>query len=63
MDDLTSGLWKAAVFGVIVTVVGCRKGFLTSGGAEGVGRSTTEAVVLASVLIFLADYFLTAFMF
>jgi len=63
LEDLTSGLWKAAVFGVIVTVVGCRKGFLTSGGAEGVGRATTEAVVSASVLILVADYFLTAMMY
>ncbi len=62
-EDLTSGLWKSATFGVIITVIGCRKGFLTAGGAEGVGRSTTQAVVLASVLILVADYFLTAFMF
>lgn len=63
LEDFTSGLWKAAVFGVIITVVGCRKGFLTAGGAEGVGRATTQAVVAASVLILVADYFLTAMMY
>ncbi len=63
MEDFTSGLWKAAVFGIIITVVGCRKGFMTAGGAEGVGRATTQAVVAASVLILIADYFLTAMMY
>lgn len=62
-DDLWNGLMKAAVFGIIIAVVGCRKGFTTSGGAEGVGRSTTQAVVISSVTILVADYFLTALMF
>lgn len=61
--DLWNGLSKAAVFGIIIAVVGCRKGFLTGGGAEGVGRSTTQAVVISSVTILIADYFLTALMF
>lgn len=62
-EDLWNGIVKAACFGVIIAVVGCRKGFLTQGGAEGVGRSTTQAVVVASVTILIADYFLTALMF
>jgi len=62
-EDLWNGIQKAAVFGIIIAVVGCRKGFLTSGGAEGVGHSTTQAVVIASVSILVADYFLTALMF
>jgi len=62
-EDLWNGIVKAACFGVIIAVIGCRKGLLTSGGAEGVGRSTTQAVVLASVSILIADYFLTALMF
>lgn len=62
-EDLWNGLVKAAVFGIIIAVVGCRKGFLTEGGAEGVGRSTTQAVVVSSVTILIADYFLTALMF
>lgn len=62
LDDLYNGLVKASVFGVILTLVGCYKGFYTTGGAEGVGRSTTESVVLASVLILASDYVLTSLM-
>lgn len=58
-DDVTSGLIKAAVFGLIVAVVGCQKGYFTRGGAEGVGRATTRAVVLASIAILISDFFLT----
>jgi len=58
-DDVTSGLIKAAVFGLIVAIVGCQKGYYTRGGAEGVGRSTTRAVVLASIAILISDFFLT----
>ena len=63
LDDIYHGLTKAAFFGLILSVVGCHKGFSTTGGAEGVGRATTEAVVLASVSILISDYFLTAIMF
>lgn len=63
LNDLYNGLVKAAVFGLILSLVGCYKGFNTKGGAEGVGRATTEAVVLASISILIADYFLTALMF
>jgi phospholipid/cholesterol/gamma-HCH transport system permease protein len=63
LDDLTSGLIKAAVFGLLISVVGCEKGFYTTGGAEGVGRSTTRAVVLGSVAVLVADFFLTKVLF
>ncbi|MDD2671253.1 MAG: ABC transporter permease [Syntrophales bacterium] len=63
LNDLYNGLVKAACFGLILSLVGCYKGFNTRGGAEGVGRATTEAVVLASISILVADYFLTAIMF
>jgi phospholipid/cholesterol/gamma-HCH transport system permease protein len=63
MGDLGNGLIKAAVFGVILALVGCYKGFFTKGGAEGVGRATTEAVVLSSVMILVSDYMMTAIMF
>jgi len=63
VDDLYNGLIKAAFFGLILTLVGCYKGFYTRGGAEGVGKSTTQSVVLASVLILMFDYVLTALMF
>ncbi len=62
-EDLWNGLVKAVVFGIVIAVVGCRKGYLTDGGAEGVGRATTEAVVISSVTILIADYFLTALMY
>jgi len=58
-DDVTSGLIKAAVFGLIISVVGCQKGYYTRGGAEGVGQATTKAVVLASIAILISDFFLT----
>jgi len=63
LDDLYNGLIKAAFFGLIFTWVGCYKGFYTRGGAEGVGKATTEAVVLGSILILMFDYVLTALMF
>ncbi len=62
-NDITVGLIKAAVFGMIIALVGCHMGFYTSGGAEGVGRATTRAVVGASILILISNYFLTALMF
>jgi phospholipid/cholesterol/gamma-HCH transport system permease protein len=62
LEDIYNGLIKAAVFGVILTLVGCYKGFTTTGGAEGVGRATTQSVVLSSVLILASDYVLTALM-
>jgi phospholipid/cholesterol/gamma-HCH transport system permease protein len=63
LGDIYNGLVKAACFGLILSLVGCYKGFNTRGGAEGVGRATTEAVVLASISILISDYFLTAIMF
>jgi phospholipid/cholesterol/gamma-HCH transport system permease protein len=61
--DLINGMVKACVFGGILTMVGCYKGFYASGGARGVGLATTQSVVTSSVLILVADYFLTAMMF
>ena len=54
--DLFGGLLKAGIFGGIISIVGCYHGFRTTGGAEGVGLSTTRAVVYSSVLILIADY-------
>ena len=62
-QDISNGLIKAAVFGVIMSVICCFKGFYTQGGAAGVGRATTEAVVASSVSILVADYVLTSLMF
>ncbi|HUP59103.1 MAG TPA: ABC transporter permease [Thermoanaerobaculia bacterium] len=63
LTDLWSGLIKAAVFGLILTLTGCVRGYHTTGGAEGVGRSTTNAVVSASLIILLSDFFLTKVLF
>jgi phospholipid/cholesterol/gamma-HCH transport system permease protein len=63
LSDLMTGLTKATFFGLILATVGCYKGYTTSGGAEGVGKSTTGSVVISSVSILIADYFLTAIMY
>lgn len=55
-DDIAGGLFKAFVFGMIIGTVGCYKGFYTKGGAAGVGRATTSAVVVSSVAILVANY-------
>jgi phospholipid/cholesterol/gamma-HCH transport system permease protein len=63
LNDLVSGLIKAAAFGFLLAVIGCQQGFYTTGGAEGVGRSTTAAVVVASIAILISDFFLTRLLF
>ena len=63
LDDIYNGLPKAACFGVILGVISCYKGFNTKGGAQGVGRATTEAVVMSSITILVSDYVLTSLMF
>ena len=57
--DVTSGLVKAAVFGFLLSLMGCYHGYHAGRGARGVGRATTDAVVSASVLILAANYALT----
>jgi len=61
--DLTAGLLKAAIFGLIISTIGCYQGFNTQGGAEGVGRATTGAVVVASVLILISNYLMATVLF
>jgi phospholipid/cholesterol/gamma-HCH transport system permease protein len=63
VGDVTSGLYKAAIFGFIVALMGCYQGYNSGRGAQGVGRATTNAVVSASVLIFAANYLLTELFF
>lgn len=58
MDDIMTGFWKSLSFGIVVTWVAAYKGFHVGHGAEGVARATTQAVVLASVLILVWDYFM-----
>ena len=62
-EDIFGGLLKAMVFGMIIATVSCYKGFNTEGGAEGVGKATTGAVVVSSMLILISDYFMTAMLF
>lgn len=62
-SNIIEGLFKSAIFAFILSSISCYKGFFTTGGAEGVGRSTTQAVVLSSVSILVFDYFLTALLF
>jgi phospholipid/cholesterol/gamma-HCH transport system permease protein len=59
--DLISGLLKTVFFGGVIAVVSSYQGFQAQGGAEGVGRATTRAVVWSSIIILISDYFLTAF--
>ena len=59
IEQFYIGLIKATAFGAIIAVVSCAKGFETSGGAEGVGKSTTKAVVLSSMGILISNYLLT----
>lgn len=61
--DITQGIIKSVVFGICITTVACYKGFNASGGARGVGRATTQAVVYNFIAIFVLDYVLTALMF
>ncbi|MGF1464109.1 MAG: MlaE family ABC transporter permease [Maricaulaceae bacterium] len=60
MGDVTIGLVKAAVFGFIIAIMGCFNGYRSSGGALGVGRATTNAVVTSAILVFAANYVVTA---
>jgi len=61
--DFYSGLVKAAFFGMLIGIIGCTEGFNCTGGAAGVGKATTRAVVISCMSILIFDYFLTAWMF
>ncbi len=57
--DIWSGAVKATVFGMVIALIACYRGYYATGGSKGVGLATTEAVVAASISIFILDYFLT----
>src|SRR6476620_2478450 len=61
-SDVFMGLMKPLVFGFIVATIGCYYGLTTKGGTQGVGRSTTEAVVASMILIIVVDVFVTRFL-
>jgi phospholipid/cholesterol/gamma-HCH transport system permease protein len=60
VDDVLSGLIKAAAFGGIMALMGCYNGFRTHGGAEGVGRAAMHAVVSSCILVLITNYFLAS---
>lgn len=60
--DIAGGLIKSCVFGFILSFIGCYKGFQTSGGARGVGLSTTQAVVIGCIAILVSNYFLSEYL-
>ena len=61
--DIISGLIKGSVFGFMICLMGCYHGYFSKGGAEGVGRATTNSVVSSSILILLFDCVLTFVLF
>lgn len=61
--DIYSAMIKAVVFGLLIAVIGCNWGLTTTGGAKGVGQSTTTAVVTSLLMIFIINFFLSAIMF
>lgn len=63
IEDIIGGLLKPFFFGAIIALMGCYNGFRTAGGAEGVGRSTMQAVVSSCVLILITNYFLASVLF
>jgi len=63
MVGLISGLVKAAVFGFLIALMGCYHGYYSAGGAQGVGKATTNSVVSASILILSFNYLITGLFF
>lgn len=59
LEDFASGVGKSFFFAFFITIVACHHGLTAQGGADGVGRATTNTVVLASILILVSDFFLT----
>lgn len=62
-EDVVKGLFKSVIFGIIVALVGSYQGLTTSGGAAGVGKSTTNAVVICIILIFFTNFVMSYFLY
>jgi phospholipid/cholesterol/gamma-HCH transport system permease protein len=62
-DDILSGMAKAPFFGLVIALVACQQGMRTKNGAVGVGRATTNAVVISMVLVYVVDYVLASIMY
>jgi phospholipid/cholesterol/gamma-HCH transport system permease protein len=59
LADVVSGIGKSFFFAYFIAIIGCHNGLHTTGGADGVGRATTNTVVTAAILVLVSDYFLT----
>jgi phospholipid/cholesterol/gamma-HCH transport system permease protein len=59
LEDISHGLYKSFIFGIVIAYVGCYKGYHAHGGAKGVGLATTQTVVICSISVFILDYILT----
>jgi phospholipid/cholesterol/gamma-HCH transport system permease protein len=59
LNDVLSGLGKSVFFAYFIGIIACRNGLRVTGGADGVGRATTETVVASSITVLIADFFLT----
>ncbi|MCD6049612.1 MAG: hypothetical protein K0Q55_1015 [Verrucomicrobia bacterium] len=59
VNEIYTGIIKATIFGLCIALIGCYKGLNCEGGAEGVGKSTTEAVVYSSITVLMSNFFLT----
>ncbi len=63
VNDLVNGLVKSVVFAMIIAIVSCFEGFNADGGAEGVGKATTQAVVASAIIILISDFFMSIILF
>jgi phospholipid/cholesterol/gamma-HCH transport system permease protein len=63
LQDITHGLLKSVVFGLVISTIGCAEGYYSPMGARGVANATTRSVVFSSVLVLILDYVMTALMF
>ena len=62
-EDISAGIIKSVIFGMIVALVGCDRGMTCDAGAEGVGKATTQSVVYSIVMLFAANYLLSSVLF
>lgn len=62
-EDVVKGLFKSVIFGIIIALVGSYQGLTTTGGAAGVGKSTTNAVVICIILIFILNFVMSYFLY
>ncbi len=59
LQDISSGIGKSFFFAYFIAIIGCYNGLTARGGADGVGRATTDTVVMAAIMVLVSDFFLT----